>query len=384
MPVPLLDLKAQYATIRDEVRAAVDAVLDSQRFILGPEMEALEREVAAYTGVAHGVAVSSGTDALLLALMALDLGPGDEVLTTPYSFFATASVVHRVGATPIFADIDPATYNLDPGALETALRDRLRRGGRVRAIMPVHLFGLPADMAPIEALAARHGLAVVEDAAQAIGAEHVGPDGRRRRAGSMSAVGGFSFFPSKNLGAAGDGGMCVTGDERLAARLRALRVHGSRVKYLHDEVGINGRLDALQAAVLRVKLRHLEGWHEARRRNAGRYRRLFREAGLAAPEGPVGLPAEGAPHRHVYHQFVVRVPRRDEVMARLHAAGIGCEVYYPVPLHRQVCFAHLGYAEGAFPESERAARETLALPIYPELSEGQQVEVVGAIGAIST
>lgn len=380
MPVPLLDLRAQYAAIRDEVRAAVDAVFESQRFVLGPEVEALEAELAAYSGAAHAVAVSSGTDALLLALMALDVGPGDEVVTTPFSFFATASAIHRVGATPIFADIDPATYNVDPEALEATVRDRLGRGGRVRALLPVHLFGLPADMAPIEALAARHGLAVVEDAAQAVGAEYVGPGGRRRRAGAMGAVGCLSFFPSKNLGGAGDGGLCLTGDERLAERLRALRVHGSRVRYVHEEVGINGRLDALQAAVLRVKLRHLERWHEARRRNAARYRRLFREAGLAAPDGPVVLPVEGEPHRHVYNQFVVRVPRRDEVVTRLRQAGIGCEVYYPVPLHRQPCFAHLGYPEGAFPESERAAREVLALPIYPELTEDQQVEVVNAVG----
>ncbi len=381
MPVPLLDLRAQYAAIRDEVRAAVDAVLESQRFVLGPEMEALEREVAAYTGVRHGIGVSSGTDALLLALMALDVGPGDEVLTTPYTFFATAGSIHRVGATPVFVDIDPVTFNVDPALLEATLRDRLARGGRVKAIMPAHLFGLPAEMAPLEALAARHGLAVIEDAAQAIGAEYVGPDGRARRAGAMSAIGGFSFFPSKNLGGAGDGGMCTTSDGRLADRLRALRVHGSRVKYLHEEVGINGRLDALQAAVLRVKLRRLEAWHAARRRNADRYRRLFAEAGLAAPGGPVALPAGGAPHRHVYNQFVVRVPRRDDVVGALRAAGIGCEVYYPVPLHRQVCFAHLGYAGGAFPAAEQAARETLALPIYPELTEAQQAEVVEALGA---
>ncbi len=391
MPVPLLDLKAQYATIRDEVRGAVDAVFESQRFILGPEVEALEQEVAAYTGVAHAIGVTSGTDALLLALMALDVGPGDEVLTTPYTFFATAGAIHRLGATPVFADIDPVTCNLDPDALEAALRDRLARGGRVKAIMPVHLFGLPADMAPIEALAVRHGLPIVEDAAQAIGAEYVRPPAsgsgsrlasggsRQRRAGAMGAVGCFSFFPSKNLGGAGDGGMCVTDDARLAERLKALRVHGSRTKYYHDEVGINGRLDALQAAVLRVKLRHLEAWHVARARNADRYRRLFREAGLAAPAGPVRLPTDGAPHRHVYNQFVIRVPRRDALVAHLHEAGIGCEVYYPVPLDRQACFAHLGYPEGAFPESERAARETLALPIYPELTEAQQAEVVEAI-----
>ncbi len=379
MPVPLLDLKAQYATIRDEVRAAVDAVFESQRFILGPEVEALEREVAAYTGVAHAVGVSSGTDALLLALMALDVGPGDEVLTTPYTFFATAGAIHRVGATPIFADIDPGTYNVDPAALEAALRDRLARGGRVKAIMPVHLFGLCADMTRIEALAARHGLAIIEDAAQAIGAEHEG-GGRRRHAGSMGAVGCFSFFPSKNLGGAGDGGMCVTNDPRLAERLSVLRVHGSKPKYYHREVGINGRLDALQAAVLRVKLRHLEEWHDARARNADRYRQLFRQAGLAAPAGPVVLPTDGAPHRHIYNQFVIRVPQRDALVAHLHKAGIGCEVYYPVPLHLQPCFAHLGYPEGSFPESERAARESLALPIYPELTGAQQAEVVAAIG----
>ncbi len=384
MAVPLLDLKAQYATIRDEVRKVVDAVFESQRFILGPEVEALEQEVAAYTGVAHAVGVTSGTDALLLALMALDVGSGDEVLTTPYTFFATAGAIHRLGATPIFADVDPVSYNLDPAALEAALRDRLARGGRVKAIMPVHLFGLPADMVRIEALAARHGLPVIEDAAQAIGAEYAWPpasgsSGRRRRAGAMGAVGCFSFFPSKNLGGAGDGGMCVTDDARLAERLKALRVHGSRKKYYHEEVGINGRLDALQAAVLRVKLRHLEAWHAARARNADRYRRLFREAGLAAPAGPVTLPSDGAPHRHVYNQFVIRVPRRDALVAHLHEAGIGCEVYYPVPLDRQACFAHLGYPEGAFPESERAARETLALPIYPELTEAQQAEVVEAI-----
>jgi dTDP-4-amino-4,6-dideoxygalactose transaminase len=386
MPVPLLDLIAQYAAIRDEVRTAVDAVFESQRFVLGPEVAAFEREAAAYAGAAHAVGVSSGTDALVLALMALGIGTAgggdarDEVLTTPYSFFATASAIVRVGATPVFVDIDPITYNVDVRALERVLADRLARGARVRAILPVHLFGLCTDMAPVLALAERHALPVVEDAAQAIGAEYVHPDGRRLRAGAMGRVGCLSFFPSKNLGGAGDGGLCLTGDPVTAERLGSLRVHGSRVKYLHEAVGLNARLDALQAAVLRVKLRHLEGWHAGRARNAERYGQMFQDAGLAGPPGaPVILPAARPPHRHVYNQFVVRVRNRDAVAAALRRAGIGCEVYYPVPLHRQPCFASLGYGEGAFPEAERAARETLALPIYPELTEAQQAEVVTAV-----
>lgn len=370
MPVPLLDLKAQYATIRPEVQVAVDRVLEAQYFILGPEVQALEAEVAAYTGCAHGVGVSSGTDALLVALMAIDLQPGDEVITTAYSFFATAGSVARLGATPVFVDIDPATYNLDAGALEAAITPR------TRAIIPVHLFGQVAEMDPIMALAERHKLVVIEDAAQAIGARY-----GERGAGSIGHMACFSFFPSKNLGGAGDGGMVTTSDPALDDRLRLLRNHGHRPKYYNRVVGGNFRLDALQAAVLRVKLPYLDGWTAARRQNAARYRQLFAKAGLGGEGSPVGLPDETPERFHIYNQFVIRCARRDDLMAFLKTREIGSEVYYPVPLHLQPCFEDLGYRPGDLPASEAAARESLAIPIYPELTDAMQAEVVDAIRA---
>lgn len=360
MTVPLLDLKAQYATIKDDVDAAVHRVMDSQYFINGPEVSALEQEVAAYSGAAHGVGVSSGTDALLVALMALGVGPGDEVITTPYSFFATAGVIARLGARPVFVDIEAHSFNIDPAAAAAAVT------ARTKVIMPVHLYGRVADMDPLLAL----GVPVVEDAAQAIGAR----DGQGRAAGSIGTVGCFSFFPSKNLGGFGDGGMVVTQDGNLARMIAMLRMHGMEPKYYHRYVGGNFRLDALQAAVLRVKLPRLDGWSAARRRNAARYRELFAQAGLA---GRVGLP-EDVPG-HIYNQFVIRVANRDALQAHLRTCGVGTEIYYPVPLHRQECFAELGYPDGSMPESERAARETLALPIYPELSDAQQDHVVAAV-----
>ena len=364
--IPLLDLRAQYASIRAEVEHAVRRVLESQQCILGPDVAALEEEIAAYCGTKHAVGCGSGTDALLLALRAQDIGPGDEVLTTPFTFFATAGAVANVGARPVFADIDPRTFNLDPAAA----RDALRRHPRVKAILPVHLFGLCADMDEFLAMAAERGIAVIEDAAQAIGAEH-----RGRRAGSMGAIGCFSFFPTKNLGGAGEGGILTTSDGRLAERLRALRVHGSRVRYYHDEVGTNSRLDTLQAAILRVKLKRLEQWTARRIAHAGLYRKTLAE--LGAPVRAPELPAW--PSRHVYHQFVIRAPQRDRLRRWLAGQGIASEIYYPLPLHRQKCFLHLGYEPGALPESERAAAEVLALPIYPELEPEQVARICRSI-----
>ena len=363
--VPLLDLQAQYAPIRDEVLAAITRVCDSQRFIMGPEITALESELASLIGVEHAVAVSSGTDALLLALMALNIGHGDEVVTTTYSFFATAGAITRLGATPVLVDIDPVTYNIDPSALAAALTPR------TRAILPVHLYGLCADMGPIAAIAARAGIPVVEDAAQAIGSMYDGLP-----AGGIGTFGCFSFFPSKNLGAFGDAGLVTTSDAALATRARLLRVHGMEPKYYHHLVGANFRMDALQAAVLRVKAPHLAAWTEARRLNAQRYAALFRDAGLL---DRVVLPVEPSGCRHIFNQFVIRVPRRDGLKQFLDARHIGNEIYYPVPFHLQPCFADLGYTRGAFPHAERAADETLAIPIYSELSLDQQQTVVSAI-----
>jgi dTDP-4-amino-4,6-dideoxygalactose transaminase len=362
LKVPLLDLKSQYASIRQDVRAAIDRVCESQRFILGPEVSGLEEDVARFCGTQAAVGVSSGTDALLAALMALDVGPGDEVITSPYSFFATAGVIARLGARAVFVDIEPHTFNLDP----RRLRERIT--GRTKAVMPVHLFGRCADNAAIAEAAGP--ILIIEDAAQAIGAR----DAQGRCAGTVGALGCLSFFPSKNLGGFGDGGMIVTNDVDLAEKIRILRVHGSKPKYHHHVVGGNFRLDALQAAVLRVKLKHLPAWTEARRRNADRYRTLFTEAGCLEW---VRLP-EDAPG-HIYNQFVVRLPERDAVRAHLKENGVETEVYYPVPLHLQECFRDLGYREGEFPESEAAARDSLAIPIYPELSEEQQAQVVGQI-----
>jgi len=365
--VPLLDLKAQYQAIRAELDEAVARVMESQQFILGPEVKALEEEIAQYCQCQRAVGVSSGSDALLMALMALGIGPGDEVITTPYTFFATAGAIHRLGARPAFVDINPETYNLDPAGLAKALSPRSR------AVIPVHLFGQCADMAPILDFAGQHGLAVIEDAAQAIGAED-----HDRRAGSMGLMGCFSFFPSKNLGGIGDGGMITTNDAPLAEKLEVLRNHGSQPKYYHQVVGGNFRLDALNAAVLRVKLKRLDSWTAKRQTNAQTYDRLFREFNLA---GKVKTPAVKA-SRHVFNQYVIRATRRDQLLDALKAARIGFEIYYPVPLHLQECFAYLGHGENAFPESEAAARETLALPIYPELGEARQRRVVQALAGL--
>ncbi len=366
-PVPLLDLKAQYRPLRDEIREAIDRVLESQHFILGPEVAALEEEIAAYSQCNYGIGVSSGTDALLVALMALEIQPGDEVITTPYSFFATAGSIARLGATPVFVDIDPQTCNIDPAKIEAKITPR------TRAIIPVHLYGQMAEMDSIMEVARRHNLAVIEDAAQAIGAEY-----RGRRAGSIGDLGCFSFFPSKNLGGVGDGGMVVTNDAALAERVRILRAHGSSPKYYHKFIGGNFRLDALQAAVLRVKLQYLDEWTAARQRNAAAYRRLF--AGHSG-ESQIRLPADSVDGRHIYNQFVIRVPRRDDLLAFLKSRQIGSAIYYPLPLHLQECFASLGYRPGDFPVSEAAARETLALPIYPELTEPMLEQVVDAVVA---
>ncbi len=374
-PVPLLDLKAQYATIRQEIREAIDNVIESQYFILGPEVAALEEEIAAYSQCKFGIGVSSGTDALLISLMAIDLKPGDEVVTTPYTFFATAGSIARLGAKPVFVDIDPVTYNIDPSGIEAAITER------TRAILPVHLYGQMADVDPIMEIARRHNLLVIEDAAQAIGSEYKG-----RRAGSVGHLGTFSFFPSKNLGAFGDGGMVTANDPALADRVKLLRNHGYRPKYYNKVVGGNFRLDAIQAAVLRVKLKHLDQWSQARRQNAETYRRLFDESGLVVDsveeldrKPAVLLPREAPESRHIYNQFVIRIPNRDAVKTALKEDGIGSEIYYPVPLHLQECFAELAHHAGDFPASEKAAAQTLALPIYPELTEHMQRAVVTAI-----
>jgi dTDP-4-amino-4,6-dideoxygalactose transaminase len=366
MKVPLLDLQAQYAGIRDEALAAIARVCDSQRFIMGPEVEALERELAAMLHIRHAVGVSSGTDALLLALMALKIGPGDEVVTSAYSFFATAGSIARLGARPAFVDIDPVTFNLNPALVDAACTPS------TKAVIPVHLYGLMADMPPLMQIAERRHLRVVEDAAQAIGAQRDGS-----YAGTVGDAGCFSFFPSKNLGAFGDAGLVTTNDETLDGALRLLRMHGAQPKYFHKEVGGNFRMDALQAAVLRVKAPHLAQWTEGRRRNADLYRRLIADAGL---EDRITVPVEVPGAFHIYHQFVVRAgARRDDLRSHLLSRGVETEIYYPVPLHLQDCFAPLGYRNGAFPHAEAAARETLALPIYSELTEAQIAYVVRAI-----
>lgn len=363
MDVPLLDLKAQYSVIKAEVDAAIAGVLESQHFILGPKVEECEKAIAAYSNSSYGIGVSSGSDALLVCLMAENIGNGDEVITTPYSFFATAGAIARLGAVPVFVDIDPKTYNLDVRQLESKVTRR------TRAIIPVHLYGQMADMDAVMAVAQKHKLIVIEDAAQAIGAEYKG-----RRAGSIGDYGCFSFFPSKNLGGVGDGGMVVANDPQKAERVRCLRGHGAKPKYYHKLVGGNFRLDAIQAAVVSAKLPHLDNWTEARQRNAKRYDRLFEAAGL-----PVGLPAVET-GRHIFNQYVIRTSSRDELQTHLKKNSVGTEVYYPVPLHLQECFAYLGNKPGSFPESERAAKETLALPIQPELTEAQAEYVVECIG----
>ena len=365
--VPLLDLKAQYAPLREEILDAITRVCDSQQFILGPEVHALEREIAAYLQVREAAAVSSGTDAILAVLMALGIGPGDEVITSTFSFFATAGCIVRVGATPVLVDIDPETFNVEPMAVEAAVTPR------TRAIMPVHLFGLCADMDPILETGRRTGIPVIEDACQAIGARD-----RGRQAGSMGIAGCFSFFPSKNLGAFGDGGLITTNDSHLAHEIRLLRNHGAEPKYFHKRVGGNFRLDALQAAVLRVKLPHLAGWTDTRRRNARVYDALFRDAGLTRL---ITLPVEPSASTHVFNQYTIRVPQRDNVRERLAAEGIGTEIYYPVPFHQQECFAKLGYPPSAFPHAEAASATCLSLPIYGELTRDQQQYVVNALAA---
>ncbi len=364
MKVPLLDLQAQYATIRWEVGTAIDRVCESQVFILGPEVAACEHEIASFCGASHAIGVSSGTDALLVALMAAGVGAGDEVITSPFTFFATAGVIARLGARPVFVDIEEENFNLDAGEVESKI------SARTKAILPVHLFGRCADMEAISEIAGRHGLAVIEDAAQSIGAA----DPQGRSAGTIGELGCFSFFPSKNLGAFGDAGMVVTQDAKLAEIVRVLRVHGGKPKYYHKQIGGNFRLDALQAAVLRVKLRYLPLWTAARRQNARRYRELFAQAGLARP---VTVPQDVA--GHIYNQFVIRCAERDALQAFLREQEIDTEIYYPVPLHLQECFAGLGHRAGEFPRAEAAAREVLALPIYPELSEAQQDYVVDRV-----
>lgn len=391
MKVPLLDLKAQYAPLRTEIRAALDEVCDEQQFILGPRVQTFEEHVAAYCGVPHAIGLSSGTDALLASLMALGVSPGDAVITTSFTFFAALGSIVRLGAFPLLADIDPATFNLSPESVRAVLKhppSRLKKHAlKAKVLLPVHLFGQCAEMDSLLDLARQHGLRVVEDAAQAIGAEYPWPasgrpwpaSGRPARrglakAGSMGDIGCFSFFPSKNLGGFGDGGGAVTRDPELAATLRALRVHGSTKKYYHQLVSGNFRLDALQAAVLDIKLRYLEDWHAARRKHAAFYDRAFQGTAVRTP--PAVYAGSKLKNYHTYNQYVVRVPERDRVSAALSRAGIGCEIYYPVPMHLQPCFRELGYRVGDFPESERAAGEVLALPIYPELTESMQQTVV--------
>jgi dTDP-4-amino-4,6-dideoxygalactose transaminase len=363
--MPFLDLKAQYAGIRQEVLDAVTRVLESQHFILGPEVEALEKEVSVLTGCKYSIACASGSDALILALLALEIGRADEVITTPFTFIASASSIARVGAKPVFVDIDPQTFNIDPQSIRKAITPR------TKAIMPVHLFGLAADMNAIEEIVSPRKIPVIEDAAQAIGARYEG-----RAVGSISLMGCFSFFPSKNLGGAGDGGMITTNDSGLADRLRVLRVHGALKRYEYEMLGMNSRLDALQAAILRVKLRHLDSWASARRNNADRYRELFHEFRL---ESMLKSPATPPRCTHVYNQFTIRVRERDALREHLLNRRIPTEIYYPKPLHLQKAFAYLGYKAGDFPESEAAGLEVLSLPIYPELTEEQQRSVVAAI-----
>jgi dTDP-4-amino-4,6-dideoxygalactose transaminase len=378
--VPLLDLKAQYAQIRAEVLPVIETVCASQRFILGEHVLALEAELARYSAASAGVGVSSGTDALLLALMAIGVGAGDEIITSPFTFFATAGTIARLGARPVFCDIDPVSFNLSP----TAVADFVERctvrggqlinrdtGGQVKGLMPVHLYGQSADMDPLMAIARRHDLKVIEDAAQAIGTEYKGV-----RVGSIGDIGCFSFFPSKNLGAFGDAGLCTTNDAELAERMRVLRVHGGKPKYFHSLIGGNFRIDELQAAVLRVKLKYLDGWTEARQRNAAYYDAAFAAAGFAQR---VITPQAAVKGRHIFNQYIVRVQNRDALKDHLAERQIGTEIYYPVPLHLQQCFAYLRHSRGDFPESERAAAETLALPIYPELAQAQLDHVIESV-----
>lgn len=384
MKVPLLDLQAQYAALKPELDRAIAEVMESQHFILGPQVQECEKAIAQYSQCAHGIGVSSGTDALLMCLMAEDIGAGDEVITTPYTFFATAGAVARLGATPVFVDIEPVSYNIDPSQIEAKIT------AKTRAIIPVHLYGQMADMEAVMAVARKHNLVVIEDAAQAIGAERHG-----KRAGSLGHYGCFSFFPSKNLGAAGDGGMIVTNDAERAEKLVRLRAHGSKPKYYHKVVGGNFRLDTLQAAVVTAKLKHLDSWTAARQRNAQRYDKLFAGSNLAvtdssryAKNGHHKGAVNGSPQlvlpkvvaeRHIFNQYIIRSSRRNELKTALQEKGVSTEIYYPVPMHLQECFASLGYKPGAFPNSESAAEETLALPIYPELNDAQAAYVVESV-----
>jgi len=364
LAIPLVDLKAQYETIKDEVDQAVREVLEGQYFILGPKVQELEEKIADYCNVKYGIGVASGSDALLLSLMAIGVGYGDEIITTPFTFFATAGSVSRLGAKPVFADIDPRTYNLDPQLIEEKITDK------TKAIIPVHLYGQCADMDPILAIAAEHDICVIEDAAQAIGAKYRGGE-----AGSMGDLGCLSFFPTKNLGGYGDGGMILTNNEELAEKLRILRAHGSKPKYYHSVVGCNSRLDALQAAILLAKLKHLDSWNEARRQNARIYDSILANMDLVTPH------AEDFNH-HIYNQYVIRVKDRDGLKAFLKDEGVGTEIYYPVPLHLQQCYSDLGYEPGDMPASEEASEQALALPVYPELTREQQEQIVELIREI--
>ena len=367
--VPLIDMQRQYAALEGELTAAIQRVCSSGRFVLGPDCQDLERAVAVYCQAKHAIACASGSDALLLALMACNVGPGDEVIVPSYTFYATASAVPRLGARPVFVDIEPASFNIKPAAIEAAITPA------TQAIIPVHLYGQCAEMDPIMKIAERHGLTVVEDAAQAIGAEYKG-----RRAGSVGQMGCLSFYPTKNLGGFGDGGMLTTNDDQIADKLRLLRVHGMQPRYYHRVLGINSRLDSIQAAVLNVKLPHLNRWTELRQQHATRYTELFRGAGL---DGVVTLPRALEDRRHVWNQYIIRIPngRRDALREHLSQKKIGTEIYYPVPLHQQQCFAYLGVRPGSLPETERAAQETMALPIFPELTVAEQTLVVQEIGA---
>jgi dTDP-4-amino-4,6-dideoxygalactose transaminase len=366
MPVPLLDLVAQYQTIRDEIEPALRSVIERQAFVMGPEVAELEAAIAALTGVPHAVACASGTDALLLPLHALGLQPGDEVIAPAFTFFATAGAIHNAGGTPVFADIDPVTFNITPEAIEAAITPR------TRAIVVVHLFGQMAPMERIAPIAAKHGLAIVEDGAQTIGARRM-INGAWMHPGQLGTVATLSFFPTKNLGAWGDGGMMLTTDAALGARLGRLRLHGGAKQYHHDEVGFNSRLDSLQAAVLLVKLRHLSAWNDARRAHAAYYQDALASMPAVCP------PRVDDANEHIWHQYTIRAERRDDLMAHLKERGIGCAIYYPLPLHLQPCFAHLGYTRGALPVTEAAMDSVLSLPVYPELTEAHQAEVVGAI-----
>ena len=384
MNIPPLDLKAQYQSIREEINQKILEVISSQKFVLGAEVEGIERELAAYSGIKFAVGVSSGSDALIISLMALEVGDGDEVVTTPFSFFATAGAIARQRAKPLFCDIENKSYNIDPVKLEELLREEIKEKGNssIKAIIPVHLYGQCVDMTSIIALAKKYNLAVIEDAAQAIGAEYPEPDGVKK-AGAIGSCGILSFFPSKNLGGFGDGGMVLTDDEQLAHKLKLLRGHGSRDKYFYDILGGNFRLDALQAAVLRVKLNYLESWQDERRERASYYDKIFKESGVLE-EGVVQIPDalyrdSGIKNYHTYHQYVIKASQRDKLQEFLKESGIGTSIYYPLPLHLQKCFSYLGYKKGDLPVAENAATEVLALPIYPELTTAQQDFIVSSI-----